>query len=67
MGLRERIEREVRAALKQAGAEGGRINVTGRVNKVIVRNVGGGAAAATADQQAPIVQEPPTHGSDESD
>jgi hypothetical protein len=59
MGLRERIERELRAALRAAEAHGGgHVNVAGRVNKVVVRNVGGGAAAASAEQTAPIVQEP---------
>ena len=60
MGLRERIERELRAALRQAAAHGGgRVNVASRVNKVVVRNVGGGTAEASAEQTAPIVQEPP--------
>jgi hypothetical protein len=63
MGLRERIEQEVRAAIREAKAQrGARINVVSRVNKVVVRNVGGpsgGRAAATAEQSAPIVQEPP--------
>jgi hypothetical protein len=60
MGLRERIEEEVRAALRATGAtRGSRINVTSRVNRVIVRNVGGGDSAASAEQSAPIIQEPP--------
>ncbi len=63
MGLRDRIEHEVRAAIREAKAQrGGRINVVSRVNKVVVRNVGrpgGRSAAATAEQIAPIVQEPP--------
>jgi hypothetical protein len=64
MGLRERIEQQVRAAIRDAKTHGGgRINVVSRVNKVVVRNVGasgGGAAEATAEQTAPIVQEPPS-------
>jgi hypothetical protein len=62
MGLRERIEREVRAAIRHATTTGGgRINVVTRTNKVVVRNVGGsgGRAHAHAEQTAPIVQEPP--------
>jgi hypothetical protein len=35
---------------------GGQVNVAHRVNKVVVRNVGGGVAAASAEQTAPIVQ-----------
>jgi hypothetical protein len=63
VGLRERIEREVRAARRQAAAQGGQVkggqvNVSHRVNKVVVRNVGGGSSAASAEQTAPIVQEP---------
>ncbi|MDQ1415385.1 MAG: hypothetical protein QOF81_998 [Acidimicrobiaceae bacterium] len=62
MGLRERIEQEVRAAIREARAHGGaRVNVVSRVNKVVVRNVGepGTTAEATAEQTAPIVQQPP--------
>jgi hypothetical protein len=61
MGLRERIEHQIRQALRQAEAQGGsHINISTRVNRVIVRNVGnGGHASATAEQTAPIVQEPP--------
>ncbi|HEX3425011.1 MAG TPA: hypothetical protein VHT30_02700 [Acidimicrobiales bacterium] len=59
MGLRERIEAQIRQALRDAQAKGGgRINVATRVNQVVVRNVGGGEAAAHAEQNAPIVQEP---------
>jgi hypothetical protein len=66
MGLKERIERELRAALRQAAAQkGGRINVARRVNTVVVRNVGGGAAAASAEQTAPIVQDPSVTGSED--
>lgn len=59
MGLRQRIEREIRAALQAAATQGGsRVNVTGRLNEVIVSNVGdGGTAAASADQTAPIIQD----------
>ncbi|MDQ6617899.1 MAG: hypothetical protein M3083_24940 [Actinomycetota bacterium] len=67
MGLRERIEREVRAALKQAAAQGGQVNVARRVNKVIVRNVGGGTAQASAEQTAPIVQGPGPSNDDGAD
>lgn len=57
MGLRARIEREVRAALRQAATQQeGRVNVVRRVNSVVVGNVGGGSAEATAEQSAPIVQ-----------
>jgi hypothetical protein len=59
MGLRQRIEREIRAALQAAASQGGsRVNVSGRVNKVIVGNVGdGGTARASAEQAAPVVQD----------
>ena len=60
MGLRERIERELKAALQRAEAQGGgHVNVSQRVNAVVVRNVGGGGiAAASSEQTAPIVQTP---------
>ena len=59
MGLRERIERELKEALRRAETQGGgRVNVSRRVNAVIVRNVGGGTAAAASEQTAPIVQTP---------
>jgi hypothetical protein len=60
MGLRDRIERQIRDAFRNANADGGaRINISSRVNRVVVRNVGGGHSAASAEQTAPIVQEPP--------
>jgi hypothetical protein len=63
MGLRDRIERQIREAFRNAEAEGGtRINFTSRVNRVVVRNVGGGHSSASAEQTAPIVQEPPAPG-----
>ena len=59
MGLRERIERELEAALRAVEAdEGGQVNVARRVNAVVVRNVGAGTAAAASEQTAPIVQTP---------
>jgi len=59
MGLRQRIERELKAALRRAeGQSIHRVNVAGRVNAVIVRNVGGGTAAASAEQTTPIFQGP---------
>lgn len=59
MGLRERIEAQVRQALRDAQAKGGgRINIAARVNQVVVRNTGGGHTSAHAEQTAPIVQEP---------
>ena len=61
MGLRERIEREVRETLRRAQASGGgHVNVTTRLNRVVVSNTGGGQAWASAEQTAPIVQEPPS-------
>jgi hypothetical protein len=60
MGLRDRIERQIRDAFRTANAQGGaRINISSRVNRVIVRNVDGGHSSASAEQTAPIVQEPP--------
>lgn len=61
MGLRDRLQAEVRAALRQAAREGGQVNRATRVNAVIVYNVGGGSTptttAASAEQHAPIVQD----------
>jgi hypothetical protein len=60
MDLRQRLEREIRAAIQAAGAHSGsRVNVARRVNRVIVANVGeSGTAAASAEQSAPIIQDP---------
>jgi hypothetical protein len=59
MGLREHIERQIREAFRQGNARGGaRINIASRVNRVVVDNVGGGHGAASAEQNAPIVQQP---------
>jgi hypothetical protein len=67
MGLRDRIERQIREAFRNANGEaneegGTRINITRRVNRVVVRNIGGGHSAASAEQTAPIVQDPPAPG-----
>ncbi len=61
MGLRGRLERQIRAIVNEAAAHGGRVNVAGRANWVVVRNEGEGGATATAsaEQIAPIVQVPP--------
>lgn len=68
MGLRERIERDFKAALRRAEVQRShRMNVAGRVNAVVVRNVGGGSAAASAEQTAPIFQGPEVFQGPEDD
>jgi hypothetical protein len=67
MGLRERIERQIRDAFRSANPQrSGRINISTRVNRVVVRNVGGGHNSASAEQTAPIVQEPAAPGDNQS-
>lgn len=63
MALRERIEQEIREAVRKAQTRGGgRVNVATRLNRVVVSNTGGGQAHAHAQQTAPIVQQPSSAG-----
>ncbi len=63
MGIRQRLEEEFWAALRDMGDaatdEGGQVNRATRVNAVVVSNTAdGGTAVASAEQSAPIIQGP---------
>jgi hypothetical protein len=66
MGLRQRLETQLRDTLRQAARHGGRINRTGRSNVIVVHNSGPGTTAASARQDAPIIQDGRRTGTDET-